>query len=602
MSLRTLSLWKIAYCVLYASKRLHVSNILEQIYLRGWTTTGKTPLQTLRAELQRRSTTKGSTEAFFHRCAPATWELTEWGRENPPEHVLSFIQTGITGEFIKTTDALQQNIERISKIILSTPRIAGQLLSFEVILYDPSVHMFMPLSWVMTQEWDWGVVYTLPTEEEALQHFTALVQFEPSTDTDILLQTRFVQWCHEWRLDIEASTTDVTKTLNVQDVVSTNRHRFVVAERLPLEVENTGERQANKTPSVEKPEKIIESSNGTTSKEWQTIPLEKVQRALQNTHPQWVIDTQSLRRLHLAWKSTANQFVLLSGLTGIGKSNLVWNYAGEILQQVGCNLRTNRLMVSVQTNFRDPSPLFGYVNSFVSPPQFVSGLLTEFLLRAHQHPNEPFFLILDETNLAKMEQYLAPWLSTVEVGAPLVFHQYPYAIQQIPSHLPCWPSNIWVAGTMNFEVGSHQPPDKVLDRAYCLEMWEIDISAWCSLNAPTMPPQVVEVLSELYLILRPTYRHFGYRTLQSVVRYVQMGMVLDENAEPSDSVSRVRCLDEVLVAKVFPKVQGSRHVLTTERLQALCQWSEKYELTMCLTTIQRLQQQISNHGAARFWE
>ena len=92
------------------------------------------------------------------------------------------------------------------------------------------------------------------------------------------------------------------------------------------------------------------------------------------------------------------------------------------------------------------APLFGYVNTFATPV-FVRGLLTNFLMEAHRNPHLPYFLLLDETNLSKMEHYLAPLISTFGVGSPLVFHQQPEPISGIPNHLPEWPRNIWVAGT-----------------------------------------------------------------------------------------------------------------------------------------------------------
>ena len=94
-------------------------------------------------------------------------------------------------------------------------------------------------------------------------------------------------------------------------------------------------------------------------------------------------------------------------------------------------------------------------------------------MEAHQNPHLPYYLLFDETNLSKMEHYLAPLISTFEVGSPLVFHHHKEPISGVPNQLPQWPRNIWIAGTMNFEAGAHLPADKILDRAHSIDqgMW-----------------------------------------------------------------------------------------------------------------------------------
>ena len=43
---------------------------------------------------------------------------------------------------------------------------------------------------------------------------------------------------------------------------------------------------------------------------------------------------------------------------------------------------------------------FVRIRKYCESPAFVRGLLTDFLLEAHQNPHLPYYLLLDETNLS----------------------------------------------------------------------------------------------------------------------------------------------------------------------------------------------------------
>ena len=111
-------------------------------------------------------------------------------------------------------------------------------------------------------------------------------------------------------------------------------------------------------------------------------------------------------------------FVLLAGISGTGKSRIVRALAKSCWPQ-DSNERTahkprNFEMVQVRPNWHDSSELLGYVSRIGGEPQFVAGDLLKFVVRAWEELDVPYFLCLDEMNLAPVEQYFAEYLSVIE--------------------------------------------------------------------------------------------------------------------------------------------------------------------------------------------
>ena len=70
-------------------------------------------------------------------------------------------------------------------------------------------------------------------------------------------------------------------------------------------------------------------------------------------------------------------------------------------------------MVQVKPNWHDSSDLIGYV-SRINGEKYVVGPFMRFIAKAIQDPKRPYFLCLDEMNLAPVEQYFAEYLSVIE--------------------------------------------------------------------------------------------------------------------------------------------------------------------------------------------
>ncbi len=105
-------------------------------------------------------------------------------------------------------------------------------------------------------------------------------------------------------------------------------------------------------------------------------------------------------------------FVLLAGISGTGKSRIVREFAfkscPEYLQDKAGTTPGNYCMIEVKPNWHDSTELLGYYSRY----QFTK--FVKFLVKAKMFPTVPFFVCLDEMNLAPVEQYFAEVLSILE--------------------------------------------------------------------------------------------------------------------------------------------------------------------------------------------
>lgn len=110
-------------------------------------------------------------------------------------------------------------------------------------------------------------------------------------------------------------------------------------------------------------------------------------------------------------------FLILGGFSGTGKSLLVKRLAFATCPCDGV-LNTsetspgNYLLVSVKPNWHDATDITGFRSS-VNRNYYVTDFM-RFLVKAKHHPEVPFFVCLDEMNLAPVEEYFADFLSVIE--------------------------------------------------------------------------------------------------------------------------------------------------------------------------------------------
>ena len=226
-------------------------------------------------------------------------------------------------------------------------------------------------------------------------------------------------------------------------------------------------------------------------------------------------------------------FLLLAGISGTGKSRIVKEMAYASCPNEG-DLRKdktspgNYCLVEVKPNWNDSTELLGY-ETVLDGGNYHLTKFVKFLIKAMQHENVPFFVCLDEMNLAAVEQYFAEFLSILESrkdvdgtikSEPLIpaaiFNKYDnklfkelfppkekqekgtsYTIDNDKIAL-CSnatykilreeglriPRNLIVVGTVNMDDTTYQFSRKVIDRAMTIEMNEVNLNDMFDIEKP----------------------------------------------------------------------------------------------------------------------
>ena len=163
------------------------------------------------------------------------------------------------------------------------------------------------------------------------------------------------------------------------------------------------------------------------------------------------------------------------GIVRFGQDRLAQKYALAIAPSHG---EKHLLILPVLPGWYDPSALFGYGNP-LHPDQYSRTTFLKFLLAASDDPGRPYTVVLDEFNLSRPEQFMAPLLSAMETGDNIPLHDEDIRVDGVPPWIP-YPNNLAIIGTVNMDETTHGLSDKILDRAFVMEFWEVDLNqyAW----------------------------------------------------------------------------------------------------------------------------
>jgi 5-methylcytosine-specific restriction enzyme B len=260
-----------------------------------------------------------------------------------------------------------------------------------------------------------------------------------------------------------------------------------------------GKAQAIEVPTI--PEWLTDGVTQTPVAEQSTPPpIQPLQRSPDDTLVEienyvasrgFVFPNRVLRAFYASLRS--KPFVILAGNSGTGKSRLIRLFA----EASGATVHNGRFtMIPVRPDWNDSSELLGY---FDLNGEFNPGQLIEPILMAHQNPSKPFFVCLDEMNLAKVEHYFSDFLSVVESrrrsngqivtdpilrGAQLkkmkadgLRPDAQAALHHLRSshHAIGLSENLFIVGTVNMDETTQPFSRKVLDRAHTLEFNDIDL-------------------------------------------------------------------------------------------------------------------------------
>lgn len=301
-----------------------------------------------------------------------------------------------------------------------------------------------------------------------------------------------------------------------------------------------------------------------------------------------------IAQLHAGlWAHERRHFAILTGLSGSGKTLLARSYADALTGGVD----HQRLTQPVQPGWYDPGPLLGYSNPLRTNSYVRTGFL-DFLIAAVNDPAHPYVVVLDEMNLSHPEQYMAPLLSAMETGEAIRLHSEEALLDDVPAAIP-YPRNLVLIGTVNMDETTHGLSDKVLDRAFVLEFWEVDIEAyprWGQRSLDAANERVARnLLTELMKALSPARLHFGWRVIDDVLDF------LTRAAEAGASLPFEAALDAVIFAKVLPKLRGDDGPRFRDALKNCGNTVTLFQLERSRAKIDELTRDLHTTGSARFW-
>lgn len=337
--------------------------------------------------------------------------------------------------------------------------------------------------------------------------------------------------------------------------------------------------------------------------------------------------SSSYRRYITAIKS--KPFLLLAGISGTGKSRIVRELAKACWDKNSKEYQDPRPrnfeMVQVKPNWHDSSELIGYV-SRIDGVRYVVGPFLRFMVKAIQDPETPYFLCLDEMNLAPVEQYFAEYLSVVESRKrqedgtittdpivdysdteeyqSLIYQLFPddddlrkaFLTEEGGKRLSI-PSNLIVIGTVNMDETTFSFSRKVLDRAMTIEMNEVDLKGGLEsrhenigkLGAAELIGTAVEgvdvygdykdvcdkAINYLQAIndkLEGTPFKIAYRTRNEALLYVVNNLPYNKD-EKGEELSQeyiiARALDEITNMKILSRIEGDETKVSKAFLEGL---------------------------------
>jgi 5-methylcytosine-specific restriction protein B len=303
-----------------------------------------------------------------------------------------------------------------------------------------------------------------------------------------------------------------------------------------------------------------------------------------------------VRRFHAALNFLKQKhFVILSGLSGSGKTQLALKYARAVHGLTSSAAEDPLLFVCpVRPEWTDPAGLTGYHDVLTN--RYVVPTFLEAVLVATAHRESPVFVILDEMNLARVEYYFSDVLSAIETGGSLQLHSNSIPLEgttgsSIRAEIPL-PPNLYIIGTINIDETTNPVSDKVLDRATVIDMSIIDAPGFLNLLVERHPElenardACVERLLEVHRLMQDHGQAFGYRVIEEFIRYHAFDAQYLKSAP--DEVT-----DDLLVQRVFVKLRG------TERQRPLLTALEKacLGLPRTLRYIRKLKDDLNEFGS-----
>lgn len=342
-------------------------------------------------------------------------------------------------------------------------------------------------------------------------------------------------------------------------------------------------------------------------------------------------------------------FLLLAGISGTGKTRFVREQAKTSKQ-----FAETYCLTSVRPDWHEPSDLLGYISRLNGAAEYITTDVLQFIAKAWRaiadsdltvevQENEdqgkrlvvagerdaldkvlPYWLCLDEMNLAPVEQYFADYLSVLETrewcwtGNSFTYScdalLKPATIKEVAdkeklrealgfddaqydelwAHICQYglgiPFNLLVAGTVNMDETTHGFSRKVIDRALSFDFGaffpnnfdefadfgtptscnkRLNYPIWSNASKADLDntfdadgTKTVAFLSAVNAVLKNTPFELAFRALNELLLAVA-------SSQPQDDLTLKAVWDDFMMCKVLPRIEGDTDKLTTSDGKAL---------------------------------
>ncbi len=289
-----------------------------------------------------------------------------------------------------------------------------------------------------------------------------------------------------------------------------------------------------------------------------------------------------IKNIYLSLKT--KPFLILSGISGTGKSKIIELFA-RALGATAENKRFN--LIPVKPDWSDSTDLLGYRNI---EGEFIPGIITKICKEAMEHKDIPYFIVLDEMNLARVEYYFSDILSLMETrrvneeGEIITNNLLNKDMLESTDNEAFIkygnvyiPENVYIVGTVNMDETTFPFSRKVLDRANTIEFNKVNLNydfdslfnkteearvlhndflksrflkiKDCSEHKETALKTINELI-KINNILEKYNFHFAYRVRDEIVFYMIY-------AREEELLTFHEALDNCIVQKILPKINGS---------------------------------------------
>ena len=339
-------------------------------------------------------------------------------------------------------------------------------------------------------------------------------------------------------------------------------------------------------------------------------------------------------------------FLLLAGISGTGKTRFVREQAKSSKQ-----FTETYCLTSVRPDWHEPSDLLGYISRLNGAAEYITTDVLQFIAKAWraivdsgltvevQESEDqgkrlvmagerdeldkvlPYWLCLDEMNLAPVEQYFADYLSVLETrewrwtGDSFTYScdalLKPATINEVADieklrealgfdsaqYDALWadicqyglgiPFNLLVAGTVNMDETTHGFSRKVIDRALSFDFGaffpndyndfftptscnkRLSYPIWSNASKADLADtfdadgtKTVAFLSAVNAVLKNTPFELAFRALNELLLAVAC-------CQPQDDLTLKAVWDDFMMCKVLPRIEGDTDKLTTSNRKDL---------------------------------